>query len=232
MHLRHILPSCFLFLCPQLSWALQIHTIDEYHPRKAQFSVSSFNRIVVERGGIKKVIAPEGAFEVEIDELTHQAFITFVRPLEEPTAISIITNAGYVQDLIIEGSKSPTETLLLKQPSKEEEILDQSPQDLIPHVLSAFARDLLPYGYVEEPVCSTDQRKENHPTLTLKPTRAFEGPYERIVVYEVIHTATVKMPLTEQMLQETDDLWMHIESPFIEPNQTQTLIIAKKRVQP
>jgi|GEM_PF-4978156 len=218
-----------LSLVPQIAYALIIKTIDELHPLQVTLSQQSLNRIAVENSGIRKVIAPEGLLDIQIDDVTSQAFITVIEPVDRPIAISVITDSGYVQDIEISSKDKPIETVLLKEPKKGEETEKFLPRKLITKVIASLIQSTLPHGYVASKVLYEDIRKLRNQGLQIQALEAIEGPYEKIVKYKLINTSQVKTPLKESNFATPKDLWIFLEKDILQPNEKTQLIIATTR---
>ncbi|NGX47093.1 MAG: hypothetical protein K1000chlam3_00462 [Chlamydiae bacterium] len=224
-----ILSLFCLGLYPHTSHALIIKTIDELHPLKVTLSKQSLNRIGIENSGVRKVIAPEGLFDIQIDDVTKQVFLTIIEAPEQPVAISIITDNGYIQDLEVSALDKPTEVVLLKEPTQEEETEQLFPRKLIAKVISSVAKNTLPYGYIYSKINSKDSRKLRNQSLQMQTIQVLEGPYERVVTYKMKNISTVKTPLKESYLSNPNDLWIYLEKDILEPNEETILIIARDR---
>lgn len=209
------------------TYALVVKTIDELRPLQVTFSDRSFNRIAVESGGIKKIIAPEELFDIQIDEITSQAFISIKENFDQPIAISVITDAGFVQDIEIVANDRPMEMILLKEPRQKERLDVSSPREAAVKILQSLEKGQLPLGYASVHLQSEDQREANNLNLKLTPIRAVEGPFDQVTFYSLVNISTTKIQLREPIFALPGDHWIYLPKESLEPNEQTTLIISR-----
>lgn len=108
----------FIFGCLFLSStaeAFQKIKVENYGQVKATISQNEMNRISVEGDRIMQIFGVEDKFETELDEVNGQVFI---RPLtlgKEPLSLTIVTENGITQDLILTPKKGLSEVVLLQK---------------------------------------------------------------------------------------------------------------------
>ena len=109
-------------LCSSI-YGLVEHQIDEKKPLTLQFSKTSHNRISVERGSVEKIFGDETYFNISIDRTTGNAFINVLRDIPEHMTLTVVTNAGLIQDLAIASTHKPSEHLILKEQDDNDDLI-------------------------------------------------------------------------------------------------------------
>lgn len=77
------------------------HPIDTTQTLRCCFSISQHNRVLIDKGRIKKIIFPEEKLHVRMEETSGQVFIQAKTSLQERVVVSIISQTGIVQDVEI-----------------------------------------------------------------------------------------------------------------------------------
>jgi hypothetical protein len=200
------------------------HYIDTTSPLYCYLSEKYQNRIMIENGRIKKVVASDSErLSIQMEEITGQAFI-YARDLNpKETSISVISDEGVVQDIFIKFTDRMPEVIILQDP-------EEMPECCISHKVEckeadnsvlAMAGEVLsgkiPDGYLPCPVNSKTWVLKQGIELNLR--SKYEGPFNVIYVYEVVNTSKHDQTLLECELECEGCEWVFLETNTLKPKQ-------------
>ncbi len=227
MNLKVVAFLAMLSVCKQ-SIGLVSQTIDEFYPLQVCFSKSSYNRITVEDGAIKKIIAQEGLFDIELDNVTGQAFVTVKEFSNGPLALSVITDSGCIQDLVIETAIKSPEVVLLREKSTDPKP-NMTAEEKAIHTIHSIVSGKMPFGYVIARKDDYTSRNYGFDALGFHMEAVYEGPFDRIVVFKVTNQTPIECRLQEKHLAFPEDSWIYLRQETLSPGQSTKCIICQKK---
>ncbi len=223
--LKHLLLS--LSLCSSLCASTE-KTIDEKNPIHVSFSKETHNRISLETGAILKVIADPNIFSINIDKDTGHAYISILGAPLMPATLTVITNSGFVQDLIVHTREGLLEHLILQEPEDEEGSEDtemMSSKTPTVEFLNQILEGGIPRGYGERAVLDKDHLSLPSP-LKVFPIKVLEGVYETIILYTIENTAKTPIVISSEALKQKNSSWVFLNAHEIKKNEQILCIIA------
>ena len=166
--------------------AFQKIKIENYGRVKATVSADEMNRISVESDRITQIFGIEDKFETELDEVNGQIFIKPLTLGKAPLSLTIVTEGGMTQDLILTPQKGPSEGILLqsKDPLTPKDSIETDfyfeslpIQQKVLNLLKQLAGEGRMRGYrVEENFDrSKYERTPKSPNLRMRPLKVFKG---------------------------------------------------------
>lgn len=205
----------FLSLC---FWgsadALVEHKIDEKHPLQVLFSKTSHNRIAVEGGSVEKVFGDDAYFVITVDPTTGNAFVNVLKDIVEvPSILTVVTSFGKIQDLAVRTGDTAAEFLILKESDEEEEFFEPAlnlHENTI-NLLNAILEGRAPQGYGQREVSAQELIRLPAP-LIAQGVRAFEGPFENIVVYRIKNTGKDPIVIAPDSLKKDSSSWVFLNA--------------------
>lgn len=201
-----------LLLCNSV-YGLVEHKIDEKKPLTIQFSKTSHNRISVERGSVEKIFGDESYFNINIDRTTGNAFVTVLRDIPDPMTLTVVTNAGLIQDLAIASTDKLSEHLILKEEEDVDELI--APPSNFHGPTIEFLNKLLegksPLGYGQRALNDKDILKLPHP-LSASPIKAFEGPFENVLVFNIKNAGKDPIIINSETLKKDNASWVFLNA--------------------
>lgn len=208
--------------------ALVEEQINEKKPISIHFSITSHNRISVERGGVEKIFGDESSFNIAIDRATGNAFVNLTRPILEPLTLTVVTRSGLIQDLSITSGEKPSEHLILKE--VDEDRMETSSISSNAHkptvdFLNRILEGKIPIGYGERPLEEDDVLKLPHP-LSASAITAFEGPFEHIVVYKIKNRGKGSIVMNADTIKTAQTSWVFLSSNELNAKKALLCIIA------
>ncbi len=223
-----------LFTLPCLvsvsSYALVEGVLDERHPISASLSTSSHNRISVEGGSVEKVIGDHSLFSVNLDPSTGSAFINVLEEIsEQPTTLSVVTNSGLVQDILVTAQEGPSEQIILKDQQDDAfairtDVSHASTVDLLNQILDGK----IPFGYGLNEL--EDQDVLNLPLpLSVETLKVLEGPFEMISVYEIENRGKNSIVLSSDALKKEGVAWVFLRAHELDQNEKTICLIGRTK---
>jgi len=188
--------------------------IDEKAPLTVRFSRHSHNRISVANGSIRKLFGDPSLFSISIDETIGQAFVNVLQDIAElPASLTVVTNSGQVQDILVTSDERPSEHLILKEEFADIEEMPSLPMEFHTHTIE-FLNDILtgkvPLGYGKRELQKGDELALPAP-LEATPIRVFEGPYEKIAVYRITNKGRKPIVLKAGSMKKPEDHWVFMD---------------------
>ena len=214
------------------SYATVEQKIDEKTPLTVTFSRQSHNRISIENGSVRKLFGDQSIFTVSIDETIGQAFVNLLQDITEaPASLTIVTTSGQVQDILVLSDARPSEHLILKEESEDMEDLPISTTDFQTHTIE-FLNDILigrtPLGYGKRDLMEEDKLSLPSP-LEAIPIRAFEGPFEKVVVYQIGNKGRKPIVIKPESIKKQNDNWVFLDANEIDFTQQALCIISSPK---
>ena len=194
--------------------ALVERSIDEKKPIEVHLSRTSHNRICVEGGSVEKVIGSGTLFSIAIDSSTGNAFVNLLQDIVgKPSTLTVVTRSGFIQDLTVLSKEGPSEQILLKEDEDghEENGVSEISHGTTVELLNQILEGKVPFGYGQRDLQIEDQM-EFPKSLKALALKAFEGPYERIVVYAIQNIGKQPVVITAEDLKKTDDSWIFLNA--------------------
>lgn len=209
--------------------AATFYTIDTTCPLHCYLSSKYQNRIMIENGRIKKIIASDcERLSIQMEEVTGQAFI-FAREINpKDTSISIVSDAGVVQDVQINFIERMPEVVILQDP--EIDRLDEPQNEPVIKSSSALTQveeilaGNIPTGYIPCSINYTTWKLKKGIELELK--TKLEGPFDVIYIYQTINKSKQPQTLLECELECKGSQWVYLETNTLKPKQTILSIVA------
>jgi hypothetical protein len=210
------------------SYAIIQETVDGKHPIPVSFSTSSHNRIAVEDGAVEKVFGDSSIFSVTLDPVTGNAFVNILQEIKEtPATLSVITSTGLVQDLLVTSKPGPSEQVLLKE-KEEPATVHRWDVSLSPtvHVLNKILEDKVPFGYGQ---LETMEELELPSPLQVEPLKAFEGPFEKLLVYKIENLGDEPIVLSTDALKKDYTSWAFVNLHELKKNEQAILVLGQSK---
>jgi len=219
------------FLLPTLlcttTYALVEQKIDEKKPLSIVFSKSSHNRISIECGSVEKIFGDETYFNINIDRTTGNAFVNVLREISEPTTLTIVTSAGLIQDLAVISADKPSEHLILKEEDAEKDVIETT-SNFHGHTVE-FLNQILegktPMGYGQRALIDQDNLELPQP-LVVSVIRAFEGPFEEVIVYSVKNGGKDPIIINSDSLKKKKASWVFLNAHELKSREQALCIIS------
>lgn len=145
--------SCLLLILTTLSFdvlAIQKRTLDGAIKAKVNISAHDFNRIAVIGDRIENIFGKKQKFHIEVDENQGQIFLGVKDPSIKEISLTIVTESGLTQDILMKVKDIPAETILF---SSEENSLQESPrltslQERKHHLMKGMLKETITNDYI------------------------------------------------------------------------------------
>lgn len=215
-----------IFLCSSID-ALIESKIDEKQPLSIQFSKSSHNRISVERGSIEKIFGDETSFSVNIDRTTGNAFINILHDISEPRTLTIVTNSGLIQDLIVTSADKLSEHLVLKEEDEKEDLTETTSNfhGYTVEFLNQILEGKSPLGYGQRALTDKDILHLPQP-LIASTIKAFEGPFDEVIVYSIKNSGKDPIIINSKSLKKENISWVFLNAHELKAKEQVVCIIS------
>ncbi len=225
--IRKMLLAAMPFLGVSSLYSLIEKPINEKVAIDVIFSTTSHNRICVEGGSVEKIIGDSSVFSVTLDKTTGNAFINLMKVIELPVTLTVVTGSGFVQDFSVSSGIGPSEQVILKELEEEEEPLvsSESLQAETVDLLNKILEGTVPFGYGQRPIENSDHLVLPDP-LKAQPMKAFEGPFETIVVYGIKNTGKNPVVINANTIKKTKNPWAFLNVQQLDKNQQAICIMA------
>ncbi len=221
--------TLFIF-CMTPLLATVYKNIDTTQPFHCNFSHSYHNRILLESGRINKVIYPEEKLLVHMEEVSGQAFIQ-ARDTQLPeTIISVVTQDGKVQDLILNFTQSLGEIVVLREPTEEKiaspkNSVCMTPSERREQTIEIIMQGEIPEGYFS---IQPPRRVKQLSGIRSRLIKQFKGCNENLLIIEIKNMAFWKKGLLEKQFSCPNTLWVCLEKNSLKPREKIIGIIAVK----
>jgi hypothetical protein len=228
--LRVFFLAGLIFVCSRQAQGVIFHNIDTTRPLQCAFSKQHQNRIAVKDGRVKKVIAPESIFSVHLENESGQLFVYSLDEFDGRVTLSVITDSGSVQDLEIWLEEKSAEVVILKEPSPldlEDASYGRKGSEKAVSLLKAFSRKEVPPDYIQRSSKNIRQRKYQDEHVFVRAVDLFEGPYERICVFELVNKGTQKVVLKEGSFKAVGDSWIFIDKHELQPKERTAVFVSE-----
>lgn len=204
--------------------------IDEKNPIGVTFSRISHNRIAVEGGSVEKVIGDSAIFSVTLDRSTGQAFINVLQDVPRAVTLTVITNSGNVQDLLISAKDCPSEQVILKEEADFDwdeivvnpEVIQEA---AIVEMLNKIMEGKIPCGFGLKPM-EGDVSFDLPKPLKADPIKILEGALETIFVYRIRNEGQQTLVITSDSLKKETHSWVFLNAQNLDPRQEAICIFA------
>ena len=215
---------CPILLCAS-SYALVESKIDEKKPISIPFSKSSHNRISVCSGYVEKIFGDDTYFNISIDRMTGNAFVNVLRDIEEPITLTVVTNTGLIQDLLITSADKPSEHLILKDEEEDPIETTMSFHENTIEFLNQILEGHLPLGYGLRASLDKDTLQLPHPLMATT-IRAFESPFEEVIVYSIKNTGKDPIVINAKSLKKDNASWVFFTAHELKSKEQTVCIIS------
>lgn len=203
-------------------------TIDERTPISIVLSSNLHNRISITDGIVDSIVANPRYFRVDIHEKLGQAFLTILRPIETPQALSIVTASGLVQDFLVTAAEGDPTTIFLKETEEMEQLVfKESLADI--ETVSEIFRGKIPHGYRKRPFLPNDKIELGDLNEYIQHIEVFEGALENIYVVEIINNKRKTLNLEKDALKISEVNWIFSLQDELKKNGSTMLLISKRR---
>lgn len=207
------------------------HAMDEKKPIDVIFSKNSHNRIAVSQASVEKIFGDENLFSIQIDPTTGNAFIKIKRDITIPTTLTVVSSTGAIQDLYVISDDIPSEHLILKENSQEEEEV-MSNFSIFHTTTIEFLNQILenktPLGYGRREIIGLTIPNLPKP-LEAEIIQAFEGPYESIVVYKIRNSGKTPIILSSDSLKKNDVNWVFLNAHELKAKENVVCIMSHQK---
>ena len=213
-------------LCSSI-FALVEHKIDEKKPLTIQFSKTSHNRISIERGSVEKIFGDETYFNISIDRTTGNAFVNVLRDIPDHMALTIVTNAGLIQDLAVASADKPSEHLILKEEEENDDLIAPTSNFHGPTIefMNKILEGKSPLGYGQRALTNKDTLQLPQP-LIASPIKAFEGPFEEVLVFNVKNNGKDPIIINSESLKKDNASWVFLNAHELKTREQALCIIS------
>lgn len=219
--------------------AFQKIKVENYGQVKATVSPDEMNRISVEGDRITQIFGIEDKFETELDEVNGQVFIKPLTLGKDPLSLTVITEGGVTQDLILTPKKGPSEVILLqnKEGLKNQETIETNfyfeslpIQQKILKLLKQLAGEGRIRGFVKEENFDRFkyERTSKSPNLSVRPLTIFKGREFTGIVADLISTSCLSYLARPKEIYETGDLAISFPQQILKPNVPVRIYILRK----
>lgn len=213
--------------------AATYYTINTTSPLHCYLSCTFQNRIMIEGGRIKKVVATESdRLSIQIEEMTGQAFIYARDPTVKETTVSVVSESGVIQDIHICFMERMSEVVVLQDGEIADCQFCESPNQQLGESAYAFKKvekileGKIPTDYC---LCSTHVSKWiPKKGIELRLRSKLEGPVDTIYIYQVTNLLKQQQTLLECELECEGCAWVYLESTTLDPKQKTLSIVAVK----
>lgn len=110
----------FVFLIPSFAIAAQMLPLTSENRINVKVSQKDMNRIGVEGDRIAQVFGGSGSIAIETDNTQGQIFVKPMDTSYHPISLTLITESGLIQDLLLLPVDIPAETIVLKTAKKKQ----------------------------------------------------------------------------------------------------------------
>lgn len=222
------------FACFVSVEATQVVEIDSQALLRCTFSSRHQNRIAIDGQRIKKVIYSESELVVCTDETSGQLFIRTHFNSPSITTLSVITEAGSVQDVELTFVDRPSEILILKESLLEDSSYSSDicsfdcddELDVMQHAIETLLAGAIPEEYVpveDRQICY--HLKSN---VIAKSVMRLVGPLYTIYVMHIENHGKCQANIHESSINCIDGDWVFLEKQDIDKKEKILALIGIK----
>lgn len=230
---KYLLLTAFGCIYSLMLSAATYYTINTTSPLHCYLSSNFQNRIMVENGRIKKVVATEcDRLSIQIEEMTGQAFIYARDPTVKETSVSIVSETGVIQDIHICFMERMPEVIVLQDSEIancricEQPIQQIGEQAYALNKVEEILAGKIPADYS---LCSTIASKWiPKKGIELELESKLEGPTDTIYIYQAKNILKQQQTLLECELECEGCAWVYLETNTLNPKQKILSIVAVK----
>lgn len=225
-----LFPLIPLLLLSAPSQALQTYPISQ-QKIAANISSHQLNRIAVENDRIAQIFGMTGRFVAETDEVQGQVFI---RPSDsnakKPLNVTLITESGLTQDLLLTPLNIDAETILLKGGNADKEEASRWEQaspykETLVALIQAMTQGHALQGFG---IAVVNQPLALRRDLQLTRTKLYKGDKLEGSVYELKNLSSQTLMLCEKRFQyEKRILAIALRRHQLKPGESTTLFMVK-----
>jgi hypothetical protein len=213
--------------------AATYYTINTTSPLHCYLSSNFQNRIMIDNGRIKKVVATEcDRLSIQIEEVTGQAFIYARDPTVKETSISVVSETSVIQDIHICFMERMPEVVVLQDPEVTNCQISEIPNQQIGEQTYALNKveeiltGKIPADYKLCPITASKWAPKKGIELELK--TKLEGPVDTIYIYQATNLLKQQQTLLECELECEGSAWVYLETNTLIPKQKILSIVAVK----
>lgn len=186
---------------------------------EARVSKNAMNRIQILGDRIAQVFGDEEAYSLQSDDATGQIFIKSAEGIPS-LALTLITEKGVTQDVILTPAEISAETLILKSaPSSLTEMPDSLPYQ--GEILRALKRVWMGKAPVEEEL--PQGRRTSRKDLMITPLKTYNTGRFKVSVYVVRNASEKLQTLEEKDFFSGGDIAVSLQSFSLKPKATTLL---------
>lgn len=219
--------------------AFQKIKIENYGQVNATISKDEMNRISVEGDRITQLFGIEDKFETELDEVNGQVFIKPLTLGKEPLSLTIVTEEGATQDLILTPKKGPSEVILLQnnnfikdQDSIEKDFYFESLpiQQKVINLLKQLVGEGRIRGFIKDENFDRFkyERSSQSKNLRIIPIKVFKGHKFTGLIADIQSTSCLPYLVNPKEIYEQGDLAISISHLVLQPHSPVRVYILKK----
>jgi hypothetical protein len=212
--------------------AVTYYTINTISPLHCYLSSTFQNRLMIENGRIKKVIATEcERLSIQIEEMTGQAFIYSRDPNVKETSVSLVSDTGVIQDVHICFIERMPEVIVLQDLEEDDSACSfpdekQAEQADILNKVEEILSGKIPAGYILS--CMTPSKWIPKKGIELELKFTLEGPVDTLYIYQATNILKHQKSLLECELACKGCAWIYLENNTLSPKQKILSIVAVK----
>jgi conjugal transfer pilus assembly protein TraK len=211
------------------AFAVQSYNLVDHQRTQVQLSNRQMNRIAVKGDRIQQVFGAEEHFHMETDDHGGQIFLKFLSDqMLEPVSLTIVTEAGLTQDLMLMPDDMDAQTVLFKpgvgMDEDEKNEVSVSREDKIVALISAMATGDRLEGYNIKAIGGGE---ENESEAAFKAIKTYEGESFKGVVYCLQNAGETVLNVTEQDVAQAGDLAVSLSSTTVSPGESTQLYVVQ-----
>jgi hypothetical protein len=208
------------------------YEIDTMAPLSCSFSSNHPNRIMLEKGGIEKIIHSEpDRIQILIEEKANQAFIMAREEMRKPITLCVITTAGEVQDIEVIFHEQPSQLIVLqKGKSAIEECREDSTVTSSSQIQNTI--DSILIGQIPPEFFQIDFAPETwspRRNIQILEINRLDGEAELLRVFKISNCSRSRQTIHEKELALTNSSWVFLEKNCLLPGETTLAIVSIKR---
>ena len=234
-----VLSSCLLMGFIHSAYGIRVLEMAEFKRIEVSVSQDRINRISVLGDRIVQIFGDEGRFTVEQDEVNGQAFLKVQGSSTESISLSIVTESGKTQDLLLNPKKGLSDPIVLKgsklvsvpfSPFNEFSSFsslnrnDRSLETLFARILRESVQ-----GRLDEITVSVDTKRSNPPGVTLTFERALSAAPYVCLVYVISNQTSTVLELDIPGFSEFQDEALGFSATTLEKDGTGKLYVIRRK---
>jgi len=224
MFKKTLLTLICLYSGVSLSGAVE-HEIDTKEVLKCTLSNIHQNRIAVESGRVRRILAPDDIFNFRVDEESGNALLFPTGNFVRPVTISIFTSNNFVQDVEVSPSSTSSQTIILKEQIEKRDLDLNNGIDPQVEMIKNVVKGKIPDGYVEGESPKTFFKIGKD--VKVRGTTLWQGPYEHIVFFEVKNISSKREALIKPKdFKFKNTKWVYLSKELLQPDAKAWVAIA------